>query len=423
MAKKVKKAGRSGGGSRRAKRVDAIPLGEFARRRDRALKGLKGAAAIVYAGEANASLRGTWQPDGGFLYLTGIEDEQGAVLLLDPGAEDPRRRVVLFLRHHDPEIELWDGYRERIGESLRARYGLDTVMRLWALPRALTQVARRRKRFACLHAPSLPSAPVGPDLAMYRKLAERTIGVTIEDRSDLLPSLRSVKSSAELALLARAIEATEAGHRLAMEAMRPGATEADVCTALVRGFEDAGGQGMGYNPIVGAGVNSTVLHYMRNDAPIGEDDLVLIDAAASYGGYVSDITRTYPAGGRYTKRQREIYDLVLEAQLASIAAVKPGAAMWQVHEAARRVIERAGHGDAFMHGIGHHLGLEVHDAEPDGTLKPGMVVTIEPGVYLPSERIGVRIEDDILVTDKGRRNLSKAIVKDPQEIERIMKNR
>lgn len=400
---------------------EAISAKEYAQRRERVLKALGGAVGVLFSGDAGNTLLGKWRADQHFAYLTGITDEAGAVLLLDPNAEDARRRVMVFLRPSDPELEAWDGYREGIGSGFKAKYGLETVMRTRYMPRLMTMLARRRKKFACLHAPSLPDAPVSPDLALFRKLSERVIGVTIEDMTGLLPALRSVKSKGEQRVMSRAIEITAAGHEAAMRAMKPGVDEADIAKALLRGFEDAGGEGVGYAPIVGAGLNTTVLHYTANRGPVEDGDLVLIDAGSTFGGYTADITRTFPANGTFTARQREIYEIVLEAELAAIAAVKPGVGMWEVDRAARKVIEKAGYGDAFMHGIGHQLGLDVHDAEPDGKLKAGMIVTIEPGIYLPEEKIGVRIEDDILVTEKGSKNLSSMIVKDPDEIERMMR--
>ncbi|MBK7405381.1 MAG: aminopeptidase P family protein [Phycisphaerales bacterium] len=418
----AKQTGKSvGRGGRVAPASGGIPVREFADRRERVLKALDGAVGLVFAGESAPPLLGHWRPNPHFAYLTGIGDEAGAVLLLDPKAEDARRRCVLFLRASDPELEVWDGYREQIGTTLRARYGVESIMRLRLLPRILTTIVRRRKRLACLHGPAMPEAPISPDLTLFRKLAERTVGVAIEDRTELLPAMRSVKSAGEIAVMERAVAASAAGYEAALQALRAGGDEAAITRALVRGFEDAGADGVGYNPIVGAGLNSTVLHYMENRGPVGGDDVVLIDAAAAVEGYCADITRTYPASGVFTKRQREIYEIVLEAQEAAIAAVKPGAGMWDVDAAARKVIERAGFSDAFMHGIGHHLGMEVHDAEPDGKLKPGNIVTIEPGIYLPGERLGVRIEDDILVTAQGRRNLTESVTKDARQIERLLK--
>ena len=174
---------------------------------------------------------------------------------------------------------------------------------------------------------------------------------------------------------------------------------------------------------LGSGPNGTVLHYTANDGVAGKGDLMVVDSGASYMGYAADVTRTFPVSGAFTKRQRELYELVLRSQKAAIEAVKPGATMVDVDEASRAVIEKAGLGDRYIHGIGHQLGLDVHDSTPDGPLKAGMVVTIEPGVYLPDEGIGIRIEDDILVTPKGRQNLTSAIPKAPADVERMVKGR
>jgi Xaa-Pro aminopeptidase len=152
-----------------------------------------------------------------------------------------------------------------------------------------------------------------------------------------------------------------------------------------------------------------------------DGDLLLIDAAARVGGYTADVTRTFPVSGRFTKEQRGVYEIVLAAMEAAIRAVKPGVQMAAVDAAARKVIEKAGYGDAFMHGIGHQLGIEVHDSTPDGPLKAGMVVTIEPGIYLPDRKLGVRIEDDILVTGTGSKNLTAGIPKAPDEVEAMMR--
>lgn len=390
---------------------------EYAQRRERLLRELDDAVAVVFAGSGEPPLHGMWQADAHFRYLTGIVDEAGACVLLDPKAEDPKRRAVLFFRPLNPELEAWDGYRETIGGELKARTGFATVMRTTMFPRVLTDVARRRGKLACVHPCSVYDAPVSQDLAAFRKVAERVPGVAILDRSSLLPGLRSIKSDAELALMKAAIAATATGFERATQVMRPGVTERELQHAIEQGFLDGGASGPAYNSIVGAGLNGTVLHYMANRAQTGEADLVVIDAGAQVGGYAADITRTYPVSGRFTREQRELYELVLRAQEAAIEAVKPGAWMWQVDAAAREVIEKAGHGDRYIHGIGHQLGMEVHDANPDGPLRAGMVVTIEPGVYLKDRAIGIRIEDDVLVTKSGRTVLSEAIPKTVESLE------
>lgn len=400
---------------------DGINVSEFAARREAVLERLNGAVGLVFAGDGPPPLTGTWTPDPNFYYLTGIRDEPGAAVLLDPKAEDPRRRSILFLKPLNPELEEWDGFRERVSEDLKRKTGFATVMRTYQLPRWLTGVARKRLRLACLHPFAVYDAPVSPDLAVFRKVMERTVGVRTEDMTNLLPSMRAIKSRAELGVMRRAIEATAEGYRAAAAAIRPGVNERDVQRALEDGFARAGGTGIGYNSIVGAGVNSCVLHYNANNQDLEDGDVVLIDAAARVGGYTADVTRTFPVSGKFSPEQREIYDLVLRAQEAAIRAVRPGAWMHDVEAAARRVIERAGFGDAFMHGIGHPIGIEVHDATPDGPLKAGMVITIEPGVYLKDRKIGVRIEDDILVARGGPQNLTAMIPKKAEDVEAMVR--
>jgi Xaa-Pro aminopeptidase len=204
--------------------------------------------------------------------------------------------------------------------------------------------------------------------------------------------------------------------------MRPGLSEKDLAELLLSTYhkylcEPA------YELIVGAGLNGTVLHYSDNDSVIAEGDLVVMDCAAAYQGYASDVTRTLPASGWFAREQREIYEIVLRAQSAAIVAAKPGATSTDVDTAARSVIEQAGFGDAFIHGTGHPLGIEVHDITPDGPLAPGMVITVEPGIYLPQRGFGVRIEDDILITENGNRDLTSAVPKTVEAVEAAMRRR
>ena len=400
---------------------EGIDISEFVSRRQALMDRLDEAIGLVFAGDQSTTLHGRWQPDPNFYYLTGIRNEPGAAVLLDPRAEDPKRRCILFLKPLNPEIEEWDGYRERVNTALKRKTGFDAVMRSYHLPRWLTLIARKRGRLACLHPFSVYDAPVSHDLATFRKVAERSIGIQILDRTNLIPAMRAIKSRAELGVMKQAVRATAAGYAVAARTIRPGRNERDVQRALEMGFADAGGTGTGYNSIVGAGLNSTVLHYNTNDQPLRDGDLLLIDAAARVGGYTADVTRTFPINGRFSREQREIYTIVLSALEAGIRAVRPGVPMHQVDAAARRVIEKAGFADAFMHGIGHQLGIDVHDATPDGPLKAGMVVTIEPGIYLPDRGTGVRIEDDILVTPRGRENLTALIPRKPEEIEAMMR--
>ncbi len=402
--------------------LEGVALGEYAKRREAVLKSLKGSIGIVMAGEHGPPLRGDWDPDFNFLYLTGIVDEVGAMVYFDPTAPDPDRRIVLLLRPSNPEHDIWDGFREPLGKALREQTGFKTVLRTTMLPRLLTEGARRARRLSLLHPIASYNAPIGPDFELFQKVAARIPGCAIDDRADTLIGMRQVKSPAEIRQIEAAVAATKAGIERLWKSLRPGVSERTLHQELVRGFEEAGSARVAFDPIVGSGANGVVLHYKRNDQVAQDGDLIVLDCGASINGYAADVTRTFPVGGKFTDEQRSVFNAVLKAQEAAIRAVKPGARMVDADKAARAVLEKAGYGDFMPHGIGHHLGLETHDPGlAHEELKPGMVVTIEPGVYLPDRGIGVRIEDDVLVTKDGNRNLSAAIPKSAAEMERVGK--
>jgi Xaa-Pro aminopeptidase len=399
-----------------------VPLNEFAERRTKVLDALDGAAAVVLAGDQTPSDRpwGRRPVDGFFWYLTGIDSEPGAAVLFDPSAEDPERRVTLFLRSRDPETERWDGARPSLDSACKAETGFSSLARTTSLPARLTEAARRTRRLACLHPFACYDCDLSPDLALFKRVCERVPTASLEDRTQLLIAMRAVKSAAELALIERAVAVTVEGYQAAFQTVRPGANEGAVADAMTAAFRAAGG-GPAFGPIVGSGLNGTVLHYSANDKTIAAEELVVIDYAAAVDGYASDVTRTLPAGGKFTAAQRGIYKVVLEANLAAIKAARPGVTYTEVHNTARDVIAKAGYADCFLHGVGHHLGIDVHDPAPDGPLAPGMVLTIEPGIYLPEEALGIRIEDDVLITESGSRVLTEAIPKTVEAVEAAMR--
>ena len=399
---------------------EGIKAAEFRRRRANLLKGLKGSVALVFAGEGGSDLRGSWRADPNFEYLTGITDEPGAAILLDPSNRIESKQVTLFLRPLDPEVEKWDGARSFIDSGLVSRYGISSIFRNGRLPMVLNAAARRGKSVACLHAFANHDQPVSPDLAIFRKLSERIPGITIEDRTDLLAKLRAVKSPGEQACIREAGRITALGFDAVLGNMKPGMNEFAVQEMLEHAYRSNGSRGPAYNTIAGGGFNGTVLHYGANDQELNDGDLVVIDSGADFRGYAADVTRTYPVSGRFTRRQREIYSIVLKALDASIARVRAGCTFQQIDKAARDIINKAGHGDHFFHGIGHHLGLEVHDINPDQPLRKGAVITVEPGIYIAEERLGVRIEDDVVVTKDGCVNLTKSIPRSIAAIERRM---
>jgi Xaa-Pro aminopeptidase len=401
-----------------------ITISEHAQRREAVLQTLEGAAALVLAGRERSSSSPVdrWKTDRLFWYLTGLDYEAGAAVLFDPTAEDPERRITLFLRPRDPETERWDGSREPLGLDLKQKTGFTSVARTPSLPARLSDAARRTKRLACLHPFAPYDAPLSPDFDIFRQVCERIPGVTVEDRTGMLPSMRAVKSPAELALIEWAVAASAAGYEAVTTFIRPGVTEAEIAETLTAAFRERGVE-PAFSPIVGSGSNSTILHYVAKDQVVQDGELVVIDYGAAYGGYASDVTRTFPVGGTFTPEQREVYEVVLAANLVAIEAARPGATITEVDNAARALIARAGYEDYFIHGIGHQLGIEVHDVTPDGPLVPGMVLTIEPGVYLPHRQLGVRIEDDILLTEDGSMNLTAVIPKTVAAVEAAMAGR
>ena len=394
---------------------------EYASRRTKVLKALKGTAGLVFAGNRIESSNTTWRPHSHFEYLTGITNEPEAILLFDPTHAVPAKREVLFLLPRDPELEQWNGLRKSIGSHLRNETGMRTILRTGSLPFVLDVVASRCKQFSTLMPCATVNDEISKDLEIWNKVVQRNTGCEIKDQTSIIPSLRSVKSSKEIAIIQKAVDMTASGFADAFAFVKGGVNEFQVQATLEYGYAMAGGRGCAFSSIVGGGINSTVLHYEENNRDLVDGDLVCIDSGAFYQGYGADISRTIPVSGKFSERQKEIYEIVLKAEEVAIAAVKPGVTLAQLDTIARAIIVKAGYGDYFIHSIGHHLGLETHDfCGTDSALKKGAVITIEPGIYLPDEAIGVRIEDDIVVSAMGHKNLSKAIPKTVAAIERAM---
>lgn len=401
----------------------SLELAEYAKRREALCRTLKNAVGVVFAGDQAPHLEHGYRPHPHFEYLTGITDEPGAALVLDPTSPVKARQAMVFLKPLNPEVEKWDGYRLEVGKALRDRVGMQAVFRTEHLPRFLADAARRAKRLACLHPLANHAQPVSPDLEVFNKLAARIPGIAIDDASEAIAAMRAVKSKGEIAMVQHAVNITAAGFDAVAKAVSPGMNEFDVQEVIEHAYRTNGARETSFQTIAGAGVNSTVLHYHANDQTLEDGDLILIDSGAAFCGYRGDITRTYPVNGTFTKRQREVYDIVLRAQEAAIKAAKPGVRLSELDKVARDIITKAGYGDNFIHGLGHHLGLETHDVTPDAPLKAGAIITIEPGIYLADEKIGIRIEDDIVITDRGAKNLSKAIPKKADDIEALMQSR
>ncbi len=319
----------------------------------------------------------------------------------------PTRNICSAAR--DPDEERWEGERLILGGDVRERTGFERLYRSGRVGGKLIELAGRAPRLHYLGPIAPPEAPVPQALALYQAVTARLPGSTIVNSSGLLRSLRRVKEPGELALIRRAIAATERGLLAGMAAVRPGMREFELRRIIESEFAAAGATGLAFPSIVAAGRNGAVAHYPGGDAVIGPGDLILADVGAEVGHYAADITRTFPAGGRFSPEQREVYSTVLRAQEEAMRRLRAGAMHEDLTAAATAIIRTSRHGDDFFHGLGHSIGLEVHDAEDlSQPIPAGAVMTLEPGIYL-SGRFGVRIEDDFLVTARGYEHLSAGV--------------
>ena len=429
---------------------------EFAARRRELMDLMEpNSIAIIPAAPARTRSRDTEYPyrqDSDFFYLSGFPEPE-AVLVLVPGRE--HGEFVLFCRERDRTMEIWNGYRAG-PEGAVKEYGASDAFPIGDLDEILPGLIEGRERVYY---------QMGKDPEFDRNVMNWVNTIRAKVRSGahppgefialdhLLHDMRLFKSPGEVKVMQKAADITAAAHARAMEKCRPGMMEFQLEAEFLHEFSRNGSRFPAYSSIVGGGANACVLHYIDNNCELKDGDLVLIDAGAEYQHYAADITRTFPVNGKFSPEQRALYDVVLKAQLAAIKAVKPGNHWNQPHEAALKelvkglvelgllqgkvneLIASEAYRRFYMHRTGHWLGMDVHDVgdykvgDEWRVLEPGMVLTVEPGLYIavdddtvdPKWRgIGIRIEDDVLVTEKGRKVLTAAAPKDPDEIEALM---
>jgi len=428
---------------------------EFARRRRQLMRIMgKDAIAILPAAPVrnrNGDVEYFYRPDSDFHYLTAFPEPEAVAVLL-PGRR--QGEYILFVRDRDPAREVWDGTRAG-PEGAVKNYGADDAFPIQDIDEILPGLLERNSR-------------VYYTMGTHPEFDKRVIGWVNHLRTQAkqglhtpqefvaldhpLHEMRLFKSRAELAVMRRAGKIACAAHRRALAVTAPGRMEYEVMAEILHEFHIRRAD-ISYHPIVGSGPNSCVLHYRSNDRQMKDGELLLIDAGCEYQYYASDVTRTLPVGGRYSARQRDVYEIVLEAQKAAIAKVRPGCHWNDPHDAAvrtitkglvrigllrgsvTRLIKDGAYRDYFMHRTGHWLGMDVHDVgeykvgEQWRLLEPGMVTTIEPGIYIAAgsksagrqwRGIGVRIEDDVVVTHGDPEVLTAGMPTDPDEIERLM---
>jgi len=392
-----------------------------------------------------------FRQDSDFYYVTGFEEPE-SIAIVRPG-QDPH--YTLFVRPRDPEREIWDGRRAGV-EGAKSEFGANESFPIAEFDEKLQDILDgAEKLYYRLGVNRDLDETIINQIARMRAVNRKPIHPpqTIVDPATIIHEMRVLKSSDEIELMQVAADIAAEAHCEAMKASRPGMQEYEVEALIEKVFRQRGAAGPAYTSIVGAGANATVLHYINNDGQLHDGDLLLVDAGAEYKGYASDITRTFPINGRFTKPQREIYDLVLKAQMACVEMVRPGTTHDQLKQHSIEVLTEgmvelgllAGKPEElikekkyerfYMHGLGHMLGIDVHDVgryyygKESRALEPGVVMTVEPGIYIspdtkdiPSQYlgIGVRIEDDVLCTENGPRVLTNKVPKVAEEIEGLM---
>ena len=416
------------------------PLSVFHERRARLVRETGGDGVIVLFGYRDADVAATvttFHQNENFYYLTGWNEPDAMMLLVPkaskPGATLELEREVLFIPARDFREEKWTGPKLGPDDAdASARSGFPTLK---ATSLFQSELLEALKTFPKIYTELTPQTESGEDYfeaEVVSKLRKMAPLANLADVRQYVERQREVKSPGEIALMRKAVDASIEGHLAAMKTVRPGVWEYETAARMEYEFRRRGCEWPAYPPIVGSGFFSTVLHYDADDQQMKDGDVVVMDVAGSYSGYASDITRTLPVNGRFTPRQREIYEIVLGAQNAAMASAKPGMSLQRgknsLHDIAYDYINTHGkdlHGNPlgqyFIHGLGHSVGLNVHDPlDYNQPLEPGMVVTMEPGIYIPEEKIGVRIEDDILITKDGYELLTRRLPRTVEEIETLM---
>jgi Xaa-Pro aminopeptidase len=432
--------------ARAQQRREREPNSAYAERRAKLAAQVDGPIVLWgYTDREEESQAYVFAQEENFYYLTGHNEENAGLVILPPakaasangastgdGWDGPRE--ILFLPAKDPTKEKWDGVRMSPSDpGIQTRTGFAAVELFAQLRATVERLAKIYPNFYTIlpYEKELGGYPHEKEVVDWLRIAVPQ--AKLKDVRPQISALRQIKSPGEVAFLRQAIELSLDAHLEAMRMMRPGLYEYQISAKMVEIHAMGGSEAEAYAPIVGAGPNSTVLHYDKLSRKIEDGDIVVMDVGAQYAGYAADITRTIPANGKFTPRQREIYEIVLGAQNAALGALKPGMDLCRkgdksIYKISHDYINSHGkdqHGKSlgqyYIHGLGHGIGLNVHDpGDYCKPLEPGMVVTMEPGIYIPEESLGVRIEDDVLITATGYQLLSERLPRNPDEIEKIM---
>jgi len=419
----------------------------FILNRKRLLKELKPASVVVLNANdimpTNADGTMPYRQNSDLFYLTGVNQEE-SILVLCPDFPDKKYREILFLRETNEHIAVWEGHKLTKAEA-RAQTGIQTVLWLAEFPKIFnTMMVMGDTEHVYLNTNDhyrSESMVESRDARFIKWCKEKYPLHKYERLAPIMHRLRYIKSEAEIKLMQQACDITEKAFRRVLKFVKPGVKEYEIEAEYVHEFVRNGSKGFAYTPIIASGANSCVLHYIENNKVCKDGDVLLLDVGAEYANYNADNTRTIPVNGRYTKRQKEVYNSVLRIHNQAKKMLKPGVVYFDFQKEVEKLMQNEllklklidktdiknqnpewpAVKKYFMHGTSHHLGLDVHDVgNMYHKIKPGMVFTVEPGIYIPKENLGVRIENNVVVGSKGVRDLMQNIPIEAEEIEEIM---
>jgi Xaa-Pro aminopeptidase len=407
----------------------------YAARREAVMEKMEGSIAVLQGASDTRSYT-VFRQDNSFYYLTGVEAPD-VFLLLDASHGES----ILFLPPFDRNLQKWEGPQLFAGPEARRETGVDQVMEVSQLE---TELQKRTGNLKIMYVPLSPQeiAATSRDRALKHQAARRNsqwdgrsgrpaafenklreklgTSMLIKDLSPILDEMRRVKDKAEIERLREAGRISSLGLKEAIRSAKPGMFEHQIAAVAQSVFLWHGASGPAFFPIVGSGPNSCIPHYHKNSRKMIAGDVVLFDFGSDYRYYVSDVTRTFPISGRFSREQAEVYRIVLDAQRAALETVRPGATFEAIEQAVREVLKARGYDEYLTHAVAHYVGMAVHDVGAAVPFEPGVVIAVEPGVYLPEKNLGIRIEDTVLVTEDGYEVLTGDVPKEIDEIEKLM---
>lgn len=389
---------------------------------------------VLFSGietHTNADAYAAFEVNHHFFYLTGLRRER-MILVMDKAAEEPK--TTLYIEEADPLAVRWTGRKVSIEEA-KALSGIENVSYLESFESDMNRIMTREDvenlYFDC-YRQQYEDIPDYNSIKA-KEFADKYLGVAIKNLHPIVAEMRMQKDADEVALIKEAVRVTDEGLKNVLRHLKPEQKEYQAQAAFEYMIQYLGADGPSFATIAGSGINGTMLHYETNRDTCKDGDLILLDLGAKWEGYCSDITRTYPVNGKYSDRQRQIYEIVLKANREVVKAAKPGMTTKELNDICKKVLaegcialglikEESEISKYYMHGVSHHLGIDVHDVTvaSNAKLRPGAVITDEPGLYIDEWEIGIRIEDDLLITEDGCEVLSADIIREPDEIEAFM---